>query len=236
MSRKPLHEAARPLRLARRIIAATAAIGVVAALTVPLLAAPAAADPVPLSISMSASSNPVASGTELTYTIDVVNNGGAQVDDVILTDQINGLTGLILTSTVGACGQSFDLVTCDAGSLEGFQSWQVTIRGLVTGSDGTTLHNTATVGGTHASNTFATSATVSTLVNNATTGPLPDLSISTQAPTSVGDNEDVTFNLTVNNTGTAKASEIRVVNTLPTGFSFQSVSGTSLMPAARESR
>jgi uncharacterized repeat protein (TIGR01451 family) len=228
MSGKRLHTSVRPKRPSLKIFAALAVTGVVAAMTAPLLSAPAAADPVPLTVSMSSSTSQVASGTQLTYTIDVNNGGGAQVDEVVMTDQLNGLTGLILTSTVGACSQTFDLVTCDAGSLEGFQSWQVTIRGVVTASNGTTLHNTATVSGTKSSNSFTTSATASVLVSNSVTGPLPDLSISTQAPTSVGDNQDVTFNLTVNNTGTAKASEIRVVDTLPIGFSFESVTSTSL--------
>src|SRR6516225_7872336 len=69
-----------------------------------LTASPAgASSPGPLTISMTSSTNPVAPGSELTYTIDSANTGGARVDGVTLTDQINGLTGLILTSSVGSC-------------------------------------------------------------------------------------------------------------------------------------
>lgn len=198
-----------------------------------VVTAPAAYAAQPASISMAASSNPVASGTQLTYTINVTNTAdGAVLNDVVLTDQVAGMTGLILTSTVGTCTQTANLVTCDAGALEGFASWQVTIRGLVTAANGETLHNTATVAGTHASNTFTVSTTVSTLVSNNQTGPRPDLLISVQGPAQIGEQQNVTYNLTVNNAGNAHATEVKVINTLPNGFTFQSASGSSLFVCA----
>lgn len=198
-----------------------------------IVTAPAAYAAQPASISMAASSNPVASGTQLTYTLNVSNTAdGAVLNDVVLTDQVEGMTGLILTSTVGTCAQTANLVTCDAGALEGFASWQVTIRGFVTAANGETLHNTATVAGTHASNTFTVSTTVSTLVSNAQTGPRPDLLISVQGPAQIGEQQNITYNLTVNNAGNAHATEVTVINTLPNGFTFQSASGSSLFVCA----
>ncbi len=187
----------------------------------------------PASISVTPSTNPVASGTQLTYTIDVANTAdGAVLNEVVLTDQISGMTGLILTSNVGSCSQTANLVTCDAGSLEGFQTWRITIRGIVTAANGETLHNTATVAGTHASTTFTTSATTSTLVGNNSNSPKPDLSVSVQGPSQVGEFADVTYDLTVNNSGNANANELTVVNTLPLGFSYVSASGSSLFVCA----
>jgi len=194
---------------------------------------PAAHAAQPASIGMTASSNPVASGTQLTYTIDVANTAdGAVLNDVVLTDQVEGMTGLILTSTVGSCSQTANLVTCDAGSLQGFQTWRVTIRGVVTAADGETLHNTATVAGTHASNTFTSSTTVSTLVSNQSTAPKADLRVSVQGPAQIGDFQNVTYDLTVNNAGNAHATDVTVINTLPGGFSFLSASGSSLFVCA----
>ncbi len=43
---------------------------------------------------MTASPSPVASGQELTYNITVVNTGGSKVDNVVLTDVVNGVGGL----------------------------------------------------------------------------------------------------------------------------------------------
>lgn len=198
-----------------------------------LATGPAAHAAQPATISVTASSNPVSSGTQLTYTINVANSAvGAVLNDVVLTDQIEGMTGLILTSNVGSCSQSANLVTCDAGSLEGFQSWQITIRGIVTAANGETLHNTATVAGTHASNTFTVSSTVSTLVSNQSSSSKADLLVSVQGPAQVGEFQDVTYDLTVNNAGNAHATELTVINTLPGGFTFQSASGTSLFVCA----
>jgi uncharacterized repeat protein (TIGR01451 family) len=198
-----------------------------------IVTSPAAHAAQPASITMAASSNPVASGTQLTYTINVSNTAdGAVLTDVVLTDQIEGMTGLILTSTVGTCGQTANLVTCDAGALEGFASWRVTIRGFVTAANGETLHNTATVAGTHASNTFTVSTTVSTLVSNASTGAKADLLVSVQGPAQIGEQQNVAYNLTVNNAGNAHATEVTVINTLPNGFTFQSASGSSLFVCA----
>ena len=199
--------------------------------TLPALAAlapPAQSDPVPITVTVTPSQTSVPSGSSLTYQIHVENTGGARVDDVVLTSQINGMTGLILTSTVGSCGQSNNLVTCDAGSLEGFETWDVTIRGTVNAADGTTLNNGATVAATHASNTLSVTQYTNVLVTNAVTEPRPDLTVSVQGPTEVGDGEAATFNLTVNNQGNANAVDVRVVNTLPLGFTFNAVTANSL--------
>jgi uncharacterized repeat protein (TIGR01451 family) len=52
----------------------------------------ATADPAsPLTVTMTASPNPVSSGQEITYTITTVNTGGARVDNVGLSDQLNGV-------------------------------------------------------------------------------------------------------------------------------------------------
>jgi len=204
------------------MVIAIALLGLVA------LRAPAVAEPVPLTLTITPSSTNVPSGSSLTYSLHMENTGGAQLDDVVLNAQMNGLTGIILTSTVGSCDESDSLVHCDAGSLEGFSSWDVTIRGTVTAANGTTLHNGATASGTHSSNTDTASAYADVLVTNAVTEPLPDLKVSVQGPTSIGEGQEATFKLTVNNIGTANAVDVRVSNTLPANFSFVSAVGNSL--------
>ena len=127
--------------------------------------------------------DPVASGQQLTYTVTVVNTGGAKVNNVVLADQVNGVGGigvppqLVLTSSRGGCGQNGNLVTCNAGSIEGFGTWTVTIRGIVTAPNGTTLNNTATVTGTKSAQNHSAQATATTLVSGGSGSPLPDLTI-----------------------------------------------------------
>lgn len=192
----------------------------------------ASSDPVPITVTVTPSVTQVPSGSSLTYNIHVDNTGGAQLDDVELNMQMNGLTSFVLTSTVGSCAQSDNLVTCQAGSLEGFQGWDVSVRGTVTAATGTTLHNGATVSATHSSNTLSVSHHTDVLVSNTVVEPRPDLRISVQGPTSIGAEQSAAFNLTVNNQGNANAVDVRVDATLPLGFAFQSATGNSLFTCA----
>lgn len=203
---------------------------------------PVAADPAsPVSVVKTASSNPVASGQELTYTIVVTNLGASKVDNVVMTDQVNGvgvvssppgLPQLTITSTKGTCtqgGPNGNLVTCNAGSLSGREVWTVTIRGQVTAADGTTLNNTASVTGTKSAQTFTTTGSVSVDVRGGTGGgDLPDLTINKTGPTSVAPGSAFAYTLTVNNLGTVNTADVKVVDTLPAGVTFVSTATTSL--------
>lgn len=188
----------------------------------------------PLTISKTSNPNPVSSGDQLTYTILVTNTGGARVTEVVLTDVVNGLTGvdgsnaLVLTSSVGSCGQTGNTVTCNAGSLEGFQSWTVTIRGVVSAANGTVLNNTASVTGSKSAQTFTSSATVSTQVTAGAGGPLVDLALSIKAPSTTLPSHDMLYTLTVNNTGDLKASDVVLTVTLPSAVTFVVANATSL--------
>ena len=98
--------------------------------------------PSPVTVAIVDSPDPVASGAQL-YTITVVNTGGSKLTNCVLTDQVNGVAGigvppqLQLTSTRGSCNQNGNLVTCNAGTIEGGGTWVVTIRGVVTAANGT---------------------------------------------------------------------------------------------------
>jgi uncharacterized repeat protein (TIGR01451 family) len=195
------------------------------------------ADPAsPVSVVKTASANPVVSGDQLTYTIVVTNLGGAKVNNIVLTDQVNGVgviqnppavPQLTITSTKGSCtqgGPNGNLVTCDAGTMAGREVWTVTIRGQVTAANGATLNNTASVTGTKSAQTFTTTGSVSVLVSGGTGGEdLPDLTINKTGPTSVGLFSPLTYTLTINNLGTADTSDVRVVDTLPPGVTLDGV-------------
>jgi uncharacterized repeat protein (TIGR01451 family) len=202
----------------------------------------ASADPAsPLSVTKSASASSVPSGTPLTYTIVVKNTGGSSIGTVVLTDQVNGvgvlqtppaLPQLVLTTTQGSCtqgGPNGNLVTCNAGTLAGGASFTVTIGGQVTAGAGTTLNNTASVSGTKTSQSFTTlSNTTGVQVTGSSNGNLPDLTINKTGPTSVATGTAMAYTLTVNNIGTANATGIKVVDTLPSGFTPTSIVASSL--------
>jgi uncharacterized repeat protein (TIGR01451 family) len=198
------------------------------------VAAPAQADDSPFVVTMTPSSNPVSSGSSLTYTIDVKNGGGDITDDTILNTQISGMTGLILTSNVGGCTQSNNHVTCNGGTLAGQQSWRVTIRGTVTAPNGSTLFNGVTVTGNHESSGYSTSAYSDVLVSNTSSSPLPDLWVSVAGPANIADNSSVTYVLTVNNSGNANAVDIDLIDTLPAGTMATGVTATSLFSCSHD--
>lgn len=212
------------------------AVKVAVTLAVFAMATPraAVADPTsPIDVSHVDSPDPVTSGAQLTYTTTIVNTGGARLTNVSLANQVNGVGGigvppqLVLTSTRGSCIQNVNLVTCNAGDIEGRGSWTVTIRGVVTAAAGTTLNNTVTVTGTKSAQTFNTTTTTTTLVSGGA-GQLPDLTISKTGPTSVPVSTPMTYTLTVNNIGTLPTSGVTVVDTVPAGLTGITASGTSL--------
>jgi uncharacterized repeat protein (TIGR01451 family) len=219
----------------RRTVAGLIAVMLAAVLPSVVTAQTASASPTPISVTMNASSNPVASGSSLTYTI-VTTNSEPQVTNVGLSDQLTGLTNVVLSSSRGFCTLSSQLVTCSAGSMPGQgETWTVTIMGLVTANSGTFLNNTATVtadwSDQNTSQNFAVPATTSVLVNNNPSSALPDLSVSIAGPSTAAAGSNATLQLTVNNSGGANATDIQVNATLPAGFSIQPgqfVSGTSL--------
>lgn len=197
-------------------------------------APPAAYAQNPVTVDVTSGPNPVANGQELTYTIVVTNTGGSKVTEVVLTDVVNGLTGvdgtnaLVLTSTVGSCGQTGNTVTCNAGTLQGFQSWTVTIRGVVTAANGSTLNNGVSVTGTKSATTFTSTDTVTTQVTSGAGGPLPDLLATIKGPTTTQPSHDVVYTVTVDNIGATKASDVALTITLPSSVTYVTSTATSL--------
>ena len=203
-----------------------------------VVGAPPASAANPLTIDVTSGPNPVASGQQLTYTIVVTNTIGSKVTEAVLTDAVQGLTGvdgtnqLTLTSSIGTCGQSGGTVNCSARMIRGFEQWVVTIRGVVTSANGTVLNNTATVTGTQSATTYTSSDTVSTQVSAANNTPKPDLNVTIKGPSTVLPSHDTVYTVTVNNLGAAKASDVDLAITMPESVEFIDTHATSLFNCA----
>jgi uncharacterized repeat protein (TIGR01451 family) len=213
-------------------------IAVVVSVLQPGFATSAMADPAsPLTVTKTANPSPVTSGGQLTYTIAIKNTGGAKVDSVVMTDQVNGvgaiqsppgLPQLTITSTQGPCtqgGANGNVVTCQIGTIPGTASVTITIRGQVTAASGTNLNNTASVSGTKSAQNFTTNASVQVLVQGTSGGGnAPDLTLNKTGPTSVATGGNMDYVLTVNNIGNANTANVKVVDTLPSGVTLQASS------------
>ena len=128
--------------------------------------------PADLALTKVGSPDPVASGSILTYTITVTNNGPGAASGVAVNDDIPaGTTSLNCVSTQGPCTfpsvGSTGPVMADIGALPASGSVTVTLTVTVIASPTTVISNTATV----TSSTPDSNAVNNTETDTATVGP-----------------------------------------------------------------
>jgi uncharacterized repeat protein (TIGR01451 family) len=117
-----------------------------------------------LSVSKTASPDPVHVGQKLTYTVDVTNNGPDSATGTTVVDTLPKTAGFgSVSTTKGSCSRVKKVVTCSLGTLHSGDLETVTI--LVKPTKKGTITNTATVSANQADqNTANNTATVSTTV------------------------------------------------------------------------
>ncbi|HVG18185.1 MAG TPA: HYR domain-containing protein, partial [Blastocatellia bacterium] len=129
-----------------------------------------------LSITKSDSPDPVVSGSQVTYTILVTNNGTNQASGVTVTDTVpstsGGYTFASVNSTQGSCVTppqgGTGTVTCSLGVLNGGATATITLVVNVTAPPGSTIINITSVSSsTPDSNPGNNSATATTAVVSA---------------------------------------------------------------------
>jgi uncharacterized repeat protein (TIGR01451 family) len=101
-----------------------------------------------LAIAQSASPNPVASGSNLTYTLTIQNNGPADAASVAVTDVIpSGTSFVSATTTLGHCGlpSKNGTLTCTMSTLSNAASATITLVVNVSVPSGSLINNTAKV-------------------------------------------------------------------------------------------
>ena len=174
---------------------------------------------VDLALTKSDSADPVVTGTTLTYTLTVRNNGSEDAADVVVTDNLPA--GVTLVSTSGCQEDPAGLPTCTIGTVAGNST--VTVLADVQVGDPGEITNTATVASSSAEgnpgNEEASQTTTIVLP------PTADLSLektaSTGAPVEGG---SLNYDLTVTNDGPDDALGITVTDALPAGLTFVSAS------------
>jgi uncharacterized repeat protein (TIGR01451 family) len=168
-------------------------------------------------------------GSNGTYTIAVTNAGTSATTGVItVTDTLpTGMTFVSAAGTAWSCSAAGQTVTCTnpgpiaAAGAAGSISLVVAVASTVTGS----VSNTATVstpGDTNAANNSSTD----TMTVNAAPAPKIAITKSHSGNFAVGANG--VFTIAVSNTGNAATTgTITVTDTLPTGLTFISGTGTN---------
>lgn len=171
-------------------------------------------------------------GGPLAWTLTLSNAGANAATTVQLTDvlpaqvtfaslaQTAGPTFTCTTPAVGSNGT----VICSIASLASAATATFTLTGTVVAgtANGTTLTNTATA------TTASAQANTGNDSGSATTGVIASaaLGITKTAPPSVPSGGDITYAITVTNTGSGAASAVTVSDPLPAGVSYVGITQT----------
>ena len=183
---------------------------------------------------MSDSPDPVLVETNLAYTLTVANQGPSEATGVTLTDILPaGVSFISATPGQGTCSGTSTL-TCDIGTLANGDQAVVTI--VVTPNSTGNITNTASVTGDALDpNSADNSASETTTVTRAA-----DLSLTlSDSPDPTLVESDLTYTLTVTNSGPSDATDVTLTDTLPDGVRLDSstpsqgtCSGTSTVTCA----
>ena len=170
-------------------------------------------------VTMSATPNPVAQNSNVTYTITVMNNGVLNAANVAMTDAFPaGVTFVSAATSVGTCTGT-TTVTCNLGTLANQAKATITI--VVTATQAATLVNTVNVTSTTpdpitSNNTATTSTTVTGAVAT-------HLSVTAPGTATLG----TAFNMTV----TALDATNAVVTSYAGTVHFTSSDTAAVLPA-----
>ena len=177
---------------------------------------------VEVAVTMTDSPDPVAFGSDLTYTINMVNSGELPATNVTLNDTLPaGSTFVSAASTRGTCSGTGP-VNCAIGTLNGTEMATVTM--VIKPPALRRITNTASVSLTETDPvTSNNTASVDTLVDFA------DLSVVKKAPhTLVAPGANLTYTLNVRNLGGIDAQSVTVSDNLPSGLTFVRCSATTV--------
>ena len=175
-----------------------------------------------LAVELTGPSDPVTVGGNLTYTIQVTNNGPSSTV-ATLTDTLPA--GVTFVSATGGVTPGGGILTFDLGTLAGGDQATVTI--VVTPTAAGMLTDSATTSGSVAdSDTSNNAASRATTVAAAPPPKLPDLAVAIiydQDSVTLG--QDLGYTITVNNGGAAGATGVTLTDSLPPGVAFVQATG-----------
>ncbi|HEX3583213.1 MAG TPA: DUF11 domain-containing protein [Thermoanaerobaculia bacterium] len=160
-------------------------------------------------------------GTNISYAITVTNNGPADASSVSLSDALP--PGATFVSLQQNSGPAFNCttgatVTCSIATLTTGSSASFTLTVTVgSGATGTLSNSASGSSVTADSNAGNNSSTATTTVTTSA-----DVSITKMAPAAVAAGSNLSYTITVANSGPSDAATVSFTDTLPAGTSFVS--------------
>ena len=175
----------------------------------------------------------VTPGMTATYTVNLTNNGPSGAQTVSLTDNVP--VGMTFVSVTQTAGPTFACTTPAVGgtgpincTIANFASaatatFSIVFNVISSDANGMSISNTATV--TSATSDPTPGNNSSTATSTAST--LADLAVTKSGPATFSSGNNITYNLTVSNTGPSDAANVSMTDPLPVGATFVSELQTS---------
>ncbi|MBI2567734.1 MAG: DUF11 domain-containing protein [Candidatus Schekmanbacteria bacterium] len=164
----------------------------------------------------------VVAANAISWTFEVSNDGPSDAASVVYRSDVPPGVQLDAVTPQGACALSGDEVICQWSSIAAGQSQTIDIDGTVSSDvpQDTVLSVAASVTTPTESDTSDNDVTVTT-----TTGSSADLEVTVaDAPDPVTAGEKLQYTITVTNNGPSRIAGVTLVDTLPAGLSYDSVS------------
>ena len=184
----------------------------------------AAAGTADLSVTNSASPNPVSAGNNVTFAQSVTNNGPGAAATVSFTDPVPTNTSAV--SLTGPAGWTCSILTtppsCTIGTLSATTTANFTFAlKIAPGASGTIPETDSISSATTDPNGGNNSATVNVIVSGSA-----DLSVTnTASPVPVAAGSNITYTQVVNNAGPSTATGVTVTEALPANTTAVSLNG-----------
>ncbi|HEY0160209.1 MAG TPA: hypothetical protein VGF28_23185 [Thermoanaerobaculia bacterium] len=161
-----------------------------------------------------------AAGSNVTYTITVTNDGPSDASTVTFSDAVPAQTSFVsFTQTAGPAFTCDDTVACTLAVLPAGASATFEFVVRVDPAASGTIENSATADSANAAP--ATDTTSTTLTAEAT------LTVTKNGPASAASGTDVTYTISVTNTGPSDASTVTFTDVVPAQTSFVSFTQTA---------
>ena len=166
----------------------------------------------------------IKAGESLTYEITVTNHGPNTAENVTVTDTLPSNVTFLASQSDQSCNLSGAVVVCTLGTMtkNAQKTVNITVKVASDTLAGTTLENHARVGSdAQEDNPGDEEDTLTTTVQTEA-----DISLAKSAPATANAGQNITYRLTVTNTGPSLASGVVLTDDLPAGVAFVSVTST----------